>query len=272
MSGPTLSGQTIPPAADLELLLISPHVPAALTEILQDTEKARQAGDFRKAIQALQLTRVQLPWESPWQWHLRLIEATLNLEDHQGEEAWHSIQLGTAWRERNGADLQPPGSNLPRIDVASWLLMANVALANGHLLKAEGWVSEAVQIVEACPAVCVDDVLKDRRADIMTLLAAIRLAQGKLHESESLLQLAYDAHMVAGDMQQLVVDLMLLADVEHQSRCVSNARLLLAEALQRLDEDCDPVRHTRVEQLRIAVRSRLRLSFRPSTRINESLN
>ena len=90
----------------------------------------------------------------------------------------------------------------------------------------------------------------------MLVFATIRLTQQRYCEAEMLLQLSHDAHVQAGDMEQLVVDLILLADVEFHSGSAVASHYLLNECEQILNEDCDESRHHRRRQLQRVVRQR----------------
>ena len=106
-------------------------------------------------------------------------------------------------------------------------------------------------------AVSVGEILQDTRADAMAVFAAVKLHQGLLQEAEMLLQLAHDAHVQAGDMEQIVVDLVLMADVELHSGNFDAATYLLFEAETILTDECDSTRHLRCQKFRSVVHQRL---------------
>ena len=76
-------------------------------------------------------------------------------------------------------------------------------------------------------------------------------------EAELLLGLAHDAHVQAGDMEQMAVDLILMSDVEVFSGDRDAATFLLFEAERIHTEECDFTRHLRCESLKQSVKNRL---------------
>lgn len=180
----------------------------------------------------------------------------LLLEQNQPDNAWRELQAGLAWRnarEKESILLDA----LPPISIAEWLVMATIALAVDKPESAEAYASEAIGRIQNEATFSVGEVLQDTRADAMSVFAAIKLHQGLLQEAEMLLQLAHDAHVQAGDMEQIVVDLILMADVELHSGNLDAATYLMFEAETILIEECDSTRHLRCEKLRTVVHQRL---------------
>lgn len=231
--------------------------------------EVQQFDDSRRFIE---LTRMSSAADSESQWRLRLIEAALWVEQGEGDEAWHQLQLALSWRNRREEEPLLLDA-LPAISIGEWLVMATIALATGSLDTAECYASEAVARVQQNPTLCVADVLRDSRADTMTVFAAVRLAQQRFREAETLLQLAYDAHILAGDLEQVVVDLILLADVEHYAGNHSAAIYLLCEAQSVIDDECDSTRHCRLDALKQIIHQRLHEGRPPRRRkATQSLN
>ena len=152
---------------------------------------------------------------------------------------------------------------LPPISICDWLVMATIALAVDKIDTAERYASEAVARVQKDATLCSATVLRDLRADAMTVFATVRLAQRRFAEAEMLLQLAYDAHSLVGDLEQMAVDQILLSDVEHIGGSRQNAICLLFEAETILDEQCDLTRHPRVSTLKQVIHQRLVDGQRP---------
>jgi tetratricopeptide (TPR) repeat protein len=209
-------------SSDFDVLLpcVVPFVIAA-----SDLTPARQLyaeNELAQALRFVELSRMTKTTDSIEQWNLRLIAAMLQLESRQPNEAWRTLQSALSWRNRlenqaMSADL------LPAIEPREWLVMAIVALGVNELDTAERYASEAIGRIQDQPFCCVADLLCDTRADAMAVFATIRLCQQRYQEAEMLLQLARDAYLQAGDMQQLVVGLILLADVEFNSGSLMSA-------------------------------------------------
>jgi len=227
---------------------------------------------FNDAKRFVELTRMSCAWESSDQWRLRLIEAALCVEQGDGDEAWHLLQLALSWRNRREQEPLLLDALLP-ISISEWLMMATIAVAIGKFDTAESYASEAVAKVQQNPTSCVAELFRDTRADAMTVFATVRLAQQRYSEAETLLQLAYDAHALAGDLEQMAVDLILLADVEQHGGNRSAAIYLLCEAQSILDDECDPARHCRIDALKQTIHQRLLEGQPPRRRTpNQSLN
>ncbi|MCP4172062.1 MAG: hypothetical protein GY758_14955, partial [Fuerstiella sp.] len=116
------------------------------------------------------------------------------------------------------------------------------------------------------------DLLRDTHADAMMVLAAVRLAQQQFSESKTLLQHSRDAHVQAGDPEQVVADLILLADVQLQSGTIRASRQLIVEAEQVLAGECTDDRHHRRGLLRNVIEQRLRAIRQLTGRQQVSLN
>ena len=144
--------------------------------------------------------------------------------------------------------------------------MATIALAVNKVDTAERYASEAVARVQKDATSCSATVLRDLRADAMTVFATVRLAQQRFAEAETLLQLAYEAHSLVGDLEQMAVDQILLSDVEHIGGNRQDAIYLLFDAQSILDEQCDVTRHPRVSPLKQVIHQRLVDGQRPRKR------
>ena len=171
--------------------------------------ETRQLRDARRYVE---LTRMSCDVQDADHWRLRLVEAALCVEQGDGNEAWHQLQLALSWRNRREQDLRLMDA-LPPISICDWLVMATIALAVDKIDTAERYASEAVARVQKDATLCSATVLRDLRADAMTVFATVRLAQRRFAEAEMLLQLAYDAHSLVGDLEQMAVDQILLSDV-----------------------------------------------------------
>ena len=204
----------------------------------------------------LELRRLSCRGDVPDQWSLRLLEAMLLLEQARPDDSWHQLQLGLAWRQQREEEATA-NESLAAISITEWLLMATIALGAEEIDRAEIYASEAVGCIEDSPVSCLAEVLHDTRGDAMTVFAAVRLGQHRLQEAELLLGLAHDAHVQAGDMQQIAVDLILQSDVELCSGDRDAATFLLFEAERILQQECDTTRHLRCESLQQAIRNRL---------------
>ena len=204
----------------------------------------------------VELRRLSAAWDAPCNWSLRLIECMLLLEQNHAESAWRELQSGLGWRnarEKESILLDA----LPPITIAEWLVMATIALAVDKPDTAESYASEAIARIQNETTFSVGEILQDTRADAMAVFAAVKLHQGLLQEAEMLLQLAHDAHVQAGDMEQIVVDLVLMADVELHSGNFDAATYLLFEAETILTDECDSTRHLRCQKFRSVVHQRL---------------
>lgn len=205
--------------------------------------------ELTQALRFVELSRLANSSVSSEQWSLRLISAMLLLQGRQHRDAWRILQSALNWRSRQERHAASP-TLVPLIGPTEWLVMATVALGVGEIDTAERYASEAIGFIEDRPSCCVKDVLSDTRADAMTVFATLRLCQKRYQEAEMLLELAHDAYVQAGDMQQLVVSLILLADVEFHSGSTLSAQYLLCECERLLNEECDITRHDRVAGLR----------------------
>lgn len=246
-------------------VLLPCAVPFAISS--GDLTPARQSyaqNEIAQALRFVELSRLTNSNTSTEQWTLRLIAAMLQLQMRQHRDAWRTLQSALSWRNRQ--DRQAALSNSETvIEPGDWLVMATVALGVDEIDTAERYASEAIQRIEQCRACCAADLLRDTRADAMTVFATIRLCQQRYQEAEMLLQLAHDAYLQAGDMQQLAVSLVLLADVEFHSGSALSAKYLLCESERILDEECDATRHDRIAGLKQIIDLRVR-SFRGSGR------
>ncbi len=214
-------------------------------------------GELESALRFVELVVAADPTPGERNWQLHLVNAMLLLECGRAADAWSQLQHGLSLRNESQSAGEA-ASGADSIATNEWLVMATVALAAKDFDSAEQYASECVAIFDRKPSVSVGELLSDCRADAMTVFAAIRLAQEKLREAEMLLQLAYDAYAMAGDMHQLVVVLTLLADVEQLSGSPVSASYLLCEAQNILDDECDFQRHHRLRVLKEAVASRRR--------------
>lgn len=212
--------------------------------------------DWSSALALLESHRLQLPWNAPARWRLQLLEATFMLFDGRPDSAWNALQLNLSWR--NNCEAVCDRGYLPEMQAADWLVMAAVALANNKPDDAETWASEAVSRVNSSFVPFIGDVLRDTRADVMTVFATVRLAQQKFDDARELLELAHDAHVQAGDLPQMAVDLMLMADIAFQEGNSRAGLELLYEADHIVTRRCDDERHFLANQLNSAINDRLR--------------
>jgi len=213
------------------------------------------ANEIEQAARFTELTRLAGPSSSYEQWRLRLIEAALLLQLDRSDLAWNLLQSALAWRNLREEPMAG-GNLLPVISPREWLTMATIALAADKPETAEAYASEAVARIENARRCCMTDLLCDTRADAMTVYSAIRLSQQRFYEAEMLLQLSRDAYVQAGDMEQLVVSLILLADVEFHSGGFLEALSLLCECDRILTNECDASRHVRLTRLRLVIQQR----------------
>ncbi|MEO2017214.1 MAG: hypothetical protein ABGZ53_22895 [Fuerstiella sp.] len=248
------------------------RVPFGSTDTdLQPAIDLYRDGQSQQAMRFVHLCQAACPWQSADQFRLGLILAILNLEADQPDEAWHQMQLALSWR--NQREREPVLLDaLPTIAAGEWLAMATVALHVNDCHTAEVYATEAIARTENRPSICVSDLLRDTHADAITVLAAVRLAQRRFRESETLLQLSRDAHVHAGDPEQVVVDLILWADVQLQSGTINAARHLIVEAEQVLAGECTDDRHHRRGLLNQVVAQRLRAIRQVTGRQRISLN
>ncbi len=188
-------------------------------------------------------------------WPLHLVAVMLLLESGRADDAWNQLQQGLAVRNETES-LVGRSDTQQSIAPREWLVMATAALAVNDFECAERYASECVAIFDQRPSLAGCELLSDCRADAMTVFAAIRLSQHKIQEAEMLLQLAHDAYTQVGDMQQLAVTLVLLADVEQLSGSPVSASYLLLEAEHLLVDECDSSRHFRMHVIREAIDSR----------------
>jgi len=195
----------------------------------------------------------------------QLLEAYLMVLDGRPHVAWHAIQLNLSWR--NNCEAVCERGHLPEIRVQDWLVIATVALAIDEIEDAERYASEAVSRVHSCFRPFIGDLLCDPRADVMSVFAMVKLAQGEPAEAEDLLELAYDAHVQAGDLTQMAVDLIILADVKFLQEKSQDGLCLLHDADNLLKNRCDYGRHILVGQLRAALHDRLKRNA-PSWALN----
>lgn len=246
-------------------VLLPCAVPFAISST--DLTPARQLyvqNEIAQALRFVELARLAKSGTSTEQWNLRLIAAMLQLQMRQHRDAWRTLQSALSWRNRQDRQAKLPNSETV-IAPRDWLVMATVALGVDEIDTAERYTSEAIRCIEKRPACCAADLLSDTRADAMTVFASIRLCQQRYQEAEMLLQLAHDAYIQAGDMQQLAVSLVLLADVEYHSGSTLSAKYLLCESERILDEECDAMRHDRVAGLKQIIDLKVR-SYRGNGR------
>ena len=244
--------------------------PVPFHDCAQDVMPAIQGyvlGQFADAGRFIELRRLATEHADAQQWTLRLVECMLNLEQGRADAAWKHLQLGLTWR----ACQSPPSatetttkmsaSAATAVDpgVRDYLIMATVALAGQRIEAAETYASRAIEIIENNPCCCLSDVLQDSRADAMLVFATIRLHQQRPGEAETLLQYAYDAHMQAGDIEQVATGLLLQADIELAGGRLAAAGSFLKEAQRLLTDKCDDSRHLRRNHLGSVVDRQLRL-------------
>ena len=216
-----------------------------------------QEGQRQQAIRFLHLCQAACPWQNADHFRLRLVLATLDLEAGQADAAWHQLQRALSWR--NQRENEPILLNaLPAITDVEWLAMANIALHVNDFRTAEVYATKAIARTSHRPLAGVTELLHDSRADAFTVLAAARLRQRRFREATLLLRLSRDAHAKAGDSEQVVVDLILSADIELQSGSVDTADHLVVEAGQILLSECAYERHCRLNLLRKIVGQRHR--------------
>ncbi|MEZ6130871.1 MAG: hypothetical protein R3C59_19550 [Planctomycetaceae bacterium] len=209
------------------------------------------------AVRFVELQLAAIPTTHADHWPLSLILGMLHVEHQHGNSAWRVLQTALTCRSSLKRGSVPAGNFTSTVVQAS-LAMATIALSVRKLTTAEQCASDAVRVIQQNPMAFGAEVLQDVRADAMTVFAAIRLAQRRYHEAETLLEPAHDAHRQAGDIQQCVVDLILMADVEYHSGSLLSACSLLYDGERILTEDFDPARHWRHRRLNLAVRQRLR--------------
>lgn len=234
-------------------------------------------GQFADARRFMELRRLSSSHDDPQQWAIRLVECMLELEQGNADAAWQSLQLGLTWQaSQDGLKnaTASKASTAVRPAVRDYLIMATIALSGERIEAAETYASRAISIIESEPHCGVGDVLRDTRADAMLVFAAIRLQQQRCGEAETLLQYAYDAHMQAGDLEQVIVGLVLQADIESSSLRRTAATTFLMEARRLTREKCDPGRHLRHAHLCQVVDDRLRTAHRSAGHAggNASLN
>lgn len=243
------------------------HLPDCdLTPVVQSLE----GNQFPVALRFLELQRSAISDANPQQRPLHLLSALMQVELRESAAAWKTVQAVQAVRTVAADDSS--GSAPTAVSIDECLVMATVALAANELQRAEEYASEAIAAFQDSPGLLGAEVLQDARADAMTVFAAIRLAQSRFYEADMLLQLAHEAHLQAGDMQQLAVDLILMADCEYHSGGFLPAMHLLHEVQHLLNEDLDPSRHFRLARLKQAVHERLAHWQAPSRRTSSKLS
>ncbi|HIE99730.1 MAG TPA: hypothetical protein EYG03_05530 [Planctomycetes bacterium] len=248
------------------------RVPFGSTDTdLQPAIELYRDGQIQQALRYVHLCQVACPWQSADQFCLGLILAMLNLEADQPDDAWHQMQLALSWRNKREQEAVLLDA-LPAITTREWLAMATVALHTNDCHTAEVYATEAIARIGNRPSIWVSDQFRDTYADAMTVLATVRLGQGRFLESELLLQLSRDAHAQAGDPEQVVVDLILSADVQLQSGNVDTAGHLIVQAKHVLAGECTDERHHRQELLRQAIEQRLRTIRQLTERHRARLN
>ncbi|MCR9202333.1 MAG: hypothetical protein NXI04_27135 [Planctomycetaceae bacterium] len=239
--------------------------PVPFHECAQDVMPAVQGyvlGQFADARRFIELRRLATEHADAQQWTLRLVECMLNLEQGRADAAWKHLQLGLTWRACQEPVKEAPAASSAtavELGVRDYLIMATVALASDRIEAAETYASRAIEQIENDPSSCLSDVLQDTRADAMLVFATIRLHQQRPGEAETLLQYAYDAHMQAGDIEQVATGLLLQADIELAGGRLTTADSFLGEARRLLSEKCDDTRHLRQSHLCTVVEKQLRL-------------
>ncbi|MCP4788181.1 MAG: hypothetical protein GY878_32100 [Fuerstiella sp.] len=248
------------------------RVPFGSTDTdLQPAIDLYRDGQSQQAMRFVHLCQAACPWQSTDQFRLRLVLAILNVEADQPDDAWYQMQLALSWR--NQREQEPVLLDaLPAIAASEWLAMATVALQLNDCHTAELYATKALAQIENHPSICISDLLRDTHADAMMVLAAVRLAQQQFSESKTLLQHSRDAHVQAGDPEQVVADLILLADVQLQSGTIRASRQLIVEAEQVLAGECTDDRHHRRGLLRNVIEQRLRAIRQLTGRQQVSLN
>lgn len=246
----------VPQVEDCAATVSLCRVPFGLTSRdLQPAIELYQEGQRQQAMRYIYLSQAACPWQNADRFRLHLILATLHLEAGHADDASHELQRALSWR--NQRENEPLLLNaLPAITTVEWLVMANIALHVHDFDTVELYATRAIAHTNKRPMKGVSELLHDSRADAFTLLAAARLRQRRFREAALLLRLSRDAHAKAGDSEQIVVDLILSADIEMQSGSVDAARHLVVEAVQVLLNDCADERHCRLNLLRTIVRQR----------------
>lgn len=238
--------------------------PVPFHECAHDVVPAIQGyvlGQFADARRFIELRRLATEHGDAQQWTLRLVECMLNLEQGRATAAWKHLQLGLTWRacQKSATSSGQSAGSTTAVGpgVRDYLIMATVALAGDRIEAAETYASRAIELIETDPCCCLTDVLQDTRADAMLVFATIRLHQQRPGEAETLLQYAYDAHMQAGDIEQVATGLLLQADIESAGGRHATASAFLTEARRLLNEKCDQSRHLRHAHLTSAVSERI---------------
>lgn len=230
----------------------------------EDVDPAIQGytmGEFADARRFIELRRLSSEASDPQQWQFRLVECMLHLEQGNAEAAWKNLQLGLTWQACQESSLGNTSTAL-RLTVRDYLVMAAVALANNRTEAAETYASKAIEIIENDSHCCISDVLQDTRADAMLVFAMIRMKQNRRGEAETLLQYAHDAHVQAGDLEQMVVGLVVQAEIELRNQRFSSAGTCLQEAQRIVATKCDSNRHLRQPHLAKVIREQLHAARR----------
>jgi hypothetical protein len=248
----------VPQSEDCAATVSLCRVPFGLTsKDLQPAIELYQEGQRQQAMRYIYLCQAACPWQNADHFRLRLILAILHLEAGHADQAWHQLQRALSWR--NQRENEPILLNaLPSITAVEWLAMANIALHVNDFDTAELYATRAIARANHRSSEGVSELLHDSRADAFTLLAAARLRQRRFREAALLLRLSRDAHAKAGDSEQVVVDLILSADIELQNGSVDTAGHLIVEAEQVLLSECAHERHCRLDLLRKILRRRHR--------------
>lgn len=175
-------------------------------------------------------------------WRLRVLSIALRLDCGETSRAagilQNSVLAGIGKAEH--PEYVPAGD---------WLILGACLLAVGDCSSAERFASQAVRRMEKSPYAFCDEVLSDIRADAMAVFGAIRISQGRLAEAADLLESAYEAHELAGDLEQQVTDQLLLAGIPAPFGHHDAVREILSAAEATLRNCSDSTRHLRRQSL-----------------------
>ena len=223
---------------------------------LSDTiTRACSTGHFNDALRALtlgsQMAHEAAPLDLQLQWKTRLLRSAIYLEQRQVHSAAAELQRTLAWRNRCEA-----AHSFVQIHSQDWLTMASIALGRNDIESAEQYAAKAWNDVTANPLHHLSDILRDDRADVLTVLGAISFARRELTDAARFFSAAADGHRQAADVEQLVIDLIYQSDVELFREGDSAARSRLLEAFALCRDGMCPERHPRQISLKRVIANR----------------
>lgn len=160
-------------------------------------------------------------------------------------DAVRGLQQAQQWKNRWEEATSRPLCLTPE----HWVLLSACSTAAGDDDSAAAFAIQAWNAARQNWKSDLDHDFRDSSADATTLLALNRLRQRRPQRAAALLGCAIDDHQLAGDMEQLTADYLLLFRCEEEAGQADRAAAALQTARRLLTESLDAARHPRRPQL-----------------------